>query len=60
MNVTRPFADLVHDVRFAVRQLRKHRAFTAVAVLTLALGIGATTTLFTVLNAVVLQPLPFP
>ena len=60
MNLTRPFADFAYDVRFAVRQLRKHRAFTAVAVLTLALGIGATTTLFTVLNAVVLQPLPFP
>ncbi len=52
-------ATFLHDVRFALRQLRRDRAFTAVAVLTLALGIGATTTLFSVLHAVVLNPLPF-
>ena len=47
------------DLRFSVRQLRRNPAFAATATLTLALGIGATTTLFTVLNAVVLRPLPF-
>jgi predicted permease len=51
---------LLHDVRFALRQLRRDRVFTSVAVVTLALGIGATTALFTVLQAVVLTPLPFP
>lgn len=55
-----PFADFAQDARFALRQLRRHRSFAVVAALTLALGIGATTTLFTVLNAVVLTPLPFP
>lgn len=48
------------DVRFALRQLRRERGFSLVAVATLALGIGATTTLFSVLQAVVLNPLPFP
>ncbi|HRB13859.1 MAG TPA: ABC transporter permease, partial [Vicinamibacteria bacterium] len=52
-------ATFLHDVRFALRQLRRDRAFTVVAVLTLALGIGATTTLFSVLQAVVFNPLPF-
>jgi hypothetical protein len=50
----------VHDVRFAVRMLSKDRAFTAVAVLALALGIGANTALFTVLSNVLLRPLPLP
>ena len=48
------------DVRFAVRQLTKAPGFAAVAGLTIALGIGATTAIFSVVHAVVLQPLPFP
>jgi putative ABC transport system permease protein len=48
------------DFRFAFRQLLKHRAFTAVGVVTLALGIGVNTTMFSVLNALVLRGTPVP
>ncbi len=52
--------DALHDLRLGFRQLLRAPGFATTAILTLSLGIGATTALFTVVNAVLLEPLPFP
>ncbi|HYE84835.1 MAG TPA: ABC transporter permease, partial [Vicinamibacterales bacterium] len=52
-------ADLPRDIAYAMRSLRKNRAFAAAAVLTLAIGIGATTAIYSVVNTVLIRPLPF-
>ena len=51
---------MLHDLRFALRVLLKNRAFTAVVVVTMALGIGANTAIFTIVNSLLFKGMPFP
>ena len=54
------WSDTLHDARYAFRTLRRDRGFTAVAILILALAVGANISVFSVVNTLLLRPLPFP
>ena len=54
------FETVWHDIRYGARMLLKHRGFALVSLITLALGIGANTAIFTVVDATLIRPLPYP
>jgi predicted permease len=60
MNIIAPLETIGQDLHYALRSLRRSPGFTAVAILALALGLGATTAVFTIVNGTLLRPLPFP